>query len=300
MSTHDLFARTEAAIVVPVTTVWASPDAARDVDLPITQEVPRVERWMSALDVPLRLDLMGRVHTQALMGEAVQVVSEHNGWSEVRLPWQPTSQDPAGYPGWIPSAHIQPTSPSNDPLVVVQARLLFDDGLTQPLSIGTMLSSPEPFAVRLPDGSVVRLGEQSAQRIRPVAQLVAHYVNTLEVRQLAEQFLGVSYLWSGIAGWGADCSGLVHVAGRASGVMVPRDSVDQFTDASAETLTLDADQLRWFAHPAGHERAGRIRHVAFALPDNRILHSPRTGFAVEVISAEEEPYRSDVVRHRSD
>jgi gamma-D-glutamyl-L-lysine dipeptidyl-peptidase len=300
MSTYDPFISSDAVVSVPVTTVWASPEAARDVDSPITQPNPRIERWMSSLDLPLRLDLLGRVQTQALMGEAVHVVHDQDGWSEVRLPWQPTAQDPAGYPGWIPSAHLRPTIASGDPLVVVQGRLLFDEALSEPLSIGTVLPSPDPGSVRLPNGSVVGVSLQMAQRMHPLAQLLAHQVETDEVQLVAQQFLGLGYLWGGMSGWGADCSGLVHVSARASGIVVPRDSTDQFNDAKANTLGLDADLLRWYAHPAGHERAGQVRHVAFALPNNRILHAPRSGFSVEVISAAEEPYRSDVVTHRSD
>ncbi len=300
MSTYDPFVSSDAEVSVPVTTVWASPEAARDIDSPITQSNPRVERWMSSLDLPLRLDLLGRVQTQALMGEAVHVIHNRDGWSEVRLPWQPTAQDPAGYPGWIPSTHLRPTAGTADPRVVVQGRLVFDETLSEPLSIGTILSMPDQGSVRLPSGSVVHVSDQTAQQLRPLAHLMAHHVATEEVRALAQQFLGLSYLWGGMSGWGADCSGLVHVSARASGIVVPRDSTDQFNDAKANTLGLDADTLRWYAHPAGHERAGQVRHVAFALPGNRILHAPRSGFSVEVISAGEEPYRSDVVTHRSD
>jgi gamma-D-glutamyl-L-lysine dipeptidyl-peptidase len=300
MSTYDPFVSSDAVVSVPVTTVWASPEAARDIDSPITQSNSRVERWMSSLDLPLRLDLLGRVHTQALMGEAVHVLNEQDGWSEVRLPWQPTAQDKSGYPGWIPSAHLLPTSATADPLCVLQGRLLFDAVLHEPLSIGTILTMPDQGSVRLTTGNVVRVSDRMAQQIRPLKQLLAHQVETDAVRALAQQFLGLSYLWGGMSGWGADCSGLVHVSARASGVMISRDSTDQFNEAKANTLALDADLLRWYAHPAGHERAGQVRHVAFALPGNRILHAPRSGFSVEVISAGEEPYRSDVVTHRSD
>jgi gamma-D-glutamyl-L-lysine dipeptidyl-peptidase len=304
VSTFDPFVGAEAVISVPVSTVWSSAEASREVDTPITQDAPRVERWMSALDVPQRLDLMGRVHTQALMGESVIVLAERNGWSEVRLPWQPTSQDPAGYPGWIPSAHILPAVRSADRLVVVQSRLWFDESLSEPVSTGTILPSPDPMSLRLPDGKVVRLTSPSAlwsdgPDAQALLPLLSQAVDTWAIRQRAQQFLGVSYLWGGLSGWGVDCSGLVHICARSAGVMVARDSVDQFSAASAGTFELDPELLRWFAHPASHERAGRIRHVAFALSSDRLLHAPRSGFSVEVISANEEPYRSDLVTHRS-
>jgi gamma-D-glutamyl-L-lysine dipeptidyl-peptidase len=274
----------DSVVSVPVTTVWCEPSAARDVDSPIIQAVPRPERWMSALGIPERLDLLGRVNTQALMGEPVLVVGEHDGWSEVRLPWQPTSQDFRGYPGWIPSAHITPAKQTADPLVVLSTRLCYDAASRQTISVGSALRLIDADSMRTPDGKVIKL--TATPRIDPLT--------------LAMTFLGVSYLWGGLSGWGVDCSGLVHVTARAGGIMIDRDSVDQFANAQAGTIPIDPDELRWFAHPATHERAGRIRHVAFALQDNRILHAPRTGFSVEVIDASEQPYASDVVTHRSD
>jgi gamma-D-glutamyl-L-lysine dipeptidyl-peptidase len=305
MSTYDPFVAGEAVVAVPVTTVWAEPDAPRDIDKPITQDVPRIERWMSALDVAHRLDLQGRVNTQALMGESVIVVAERNGWSEVRLPWQPTSLDTQGFPGWIRSAHLLPSFDTSDRRVVVQSRLWFDEAFPEPVSIGSVLNSPDPLSIRLPNGTVISLTSprnlwsdgSDAQGLLP---LLAQAVDTDAVKQRAKQFLGVSYLWGGLSGWGVDCSGLVHIAARAAGVIVARDSVDQYQAAANGGFELEADELRWFSHPNSHERGGRIRHVAFAVPGNRLLHAPRSGFSVEIISATEEPYDADAVTHRSD
>jgi gamma-D-glutamyl-L-lysine dipeptidyl-peptidase len=282
MSAYDSWPTTDAVIAVPVTTVWASPEASRSIDESITQAVPRPERWVSSMGTPERLDLLGRVSTQALMGEPVLVVDEKSGWSEVRLPWQLTSQDEAGYPGWIPSAHIQSSVQSDDPLVCLQTRLRYNETSNEILSVGSVLRQVDPRHLRTPSGELVEWDQEPAG---------------ITVLAVASRFLGVSYLWGGMSGWGVDCSGLVHVSARACGVMIDRDSTDQFTSAVHDTLPIDPDGLRWFAHPAGHERAGRIRHVAFALPNNKILHAPRTGFSVEVIDVGESPYDADAVTH---
>ena len=98
--------RGNAIVGVPVTNVWISPDRPRDIDASIVHDVPEPNRWLARLDNASRLDLLDRLATQALFGEPVRVMRERNGWSEVRLPWQPTSTDESGYPGWIRSIHL--------------------------------------------------------------------------------------------------------------------------------------------------------------------------------------------------
>jgi gamma-D-glutamyl-L-lysine dipeptidyl-peptidase len=269
-------------IVVPVTTVWRGPDAPRSIDAPILQDQPRMERWVAALGIPERLDLLGRVQTQALLGEPVEVVGEAGEWSEVRLPWQPSRHDSAGYPGWIRSAHLAPRRTLGPP-VVMDDRLLYTDVLPAPVSAGSVLELVDEdtttHTLQLPNGTVIR-------RKRTLTNRTA--------QELAVPFLGVSYLWSGTSGWGVDCSGLVHICARAAGVLIPRDAADQFAHAEAGTLAIDPAALRWFVNAEGG-----IRHVGFTVPGDRMLHAPRTGFSVEVVELTEAPYAEDAVVPRA-
>ncbi|MBV8479937.1 MAG: C40 family peptidase, partial [Actinobacteria bacterium] len=50
---------------------------------------------------------------------------------------------------------------------------------------------------------------------------------------LARTFLGAPYEWGGLSAAGIDCSGLVHLAYRLAGRVVPRDSWQQ-EEAGAE------------------------------------------------------------------
>jgi cell wall-associated NlpC family hydrolase len=85
----------------------------------------------------------------------------------------------------------------------------------------------------------------------------------------ARSYLGTRYLWGGLTEAGIDCSGLVHMAYRRLGRLVPRDA-DQQEDAGEP---VDATQLRPGDLVTYGDPAARADHVAFWLGDGRILHS---------------------------
>jgi gamma-D-glutamyl-L-lysine dipeptidyl-peptidase len=125
-------------VVVAVTTLWVAPDRPRAVDAAAVDDEPDVLAWLAALDRHRedgesgagRLGLHGRVHTQLMAGEPVLVLDPSDGspasgpfegskaseaepvippgWVRVVCPWQPTSRDSRGYPGWLRRAHLIP------------------------------------------------------------------------------------------------------------------------------------------------------------------------------------------------
>jgi len=86
--------------------------------------------------------------------------------------------------------------------------------------------------------------------------------------EVARTYLGAPYEWGGMTERGIDCSGLVHMAYRRIGRVVPRDADQQ--EAAAERVDepdARAGDLVCFGEP------GQAHHIAFWLGDGRILHA---------------------------
>lgn len=115
--------------------------------------------------------------------------------------------------------------------------------------------------------------------------------NDADPTQEARAYLGSPYVWGGMTRRGIDCSGLVHMAFRATGRLVPRDADQQ--EEAAELV------------PENELRPGDLvtyggdyaDHIAFWVGDGRILHSTRRPGARGVVE-EEEPLELHARRRR--
>jgi cell wall-associated NlpC family hydrolase len=140
----------------------------------------------------------------------------------------------------------------------------------------TQLLRGEPVAVEETRGAWARIvtayaypGWTPASALEEgEGQFVVAYADPLEA---ARSFLGAPYEWGGLTRAGVDCSGLVHMAYRLAGRLVPRDSWQQ-EDAG------EPDPAGDLVSYGGPERAD---HVAFWLGEGRILHATgRDGLGV--------------------
>ena len=100
----------------------------------------------------------------------------------------------------------------------------------------------------------------------------------------ARAYLGAPYLWGGMTERGIDCSGLVHMAWRRLGWLVPRDAHQQ-EEAGERMAGPQYGDLAVY----GTERT---THVAFWLASGRILHAAGGRSVVE----EAEPASLQAIR----
>jgi cell wall-associated NlpC family hydrolase len=117
-------------------------------------------------------------------------------------------------------------------------------------------------------------GEPDAEWLRAAAADPVEQARTL---------LGTRYEWGGMTSAGIDCSGLVHMAFRACGRLVPRDADQQ--EEAGERLSeteLRPGDLVTYGPPEGAD------HIAFWVGEGRILHSTRRD-GVDGVVEEDEP-----------
>jgi cell wall-associated NlpC family hydrolase len=102
--------------------------------------------------------------------------------------------------------------------------------------------------------------------------------------EVARSYLGTPYLWGGLTDRGIDCSGLVHMAYRRLGRIVPRDA-DQQEDAAREVGEPEPGDLVTYGEPGSP-----ADHIAFWLGEGRILHSTGRQDGIGVVEEAEPDY----------
>ena len=236
--------------------------------------------WTDGLSDADRRQLAPRLLTQLLLGEPVEVVDEDGDWVKVVAPWQPSSLNSQGYPGWVRRAHVAaaPAIASHDVVVTARTATLYDDadliGVTGEASYATLLPLVEQadtaVGVHLPGARIGWL-DASACLVRTTP---AHRDPTTVTRDdlltEARRFTDLGYLWGGTSAFGLDCSGLVHITYRRLGGIVPRDAHDQASAAfRLPRPEAQPGDLYFF------QRDGKsIHHVAIALDEpNHVLHA---------------------------
>lgn len=274
---------------VSVATVWASPSAPRAIDRPALENPVRMNAWSRVLTTAARLGLVGRIETQALLGEPVRVLARRGSWTRIAVVDQPTPIDRLGYPGWVPTRQLSSSASFggllSGPIAVVTASTALLRGAPRQLelSFGTRLpvmgrsggdvlvGTPLAATARLP-GAAVRVYRSPAAIPTPTGeQLVA----------TARLFLGERYLWGGTSAYGFDCSGFVNLIYRAHGIVIPRDADAQALAGRPVTRrALEPGDLVFFATDPP-SRA--ITHVAMYIGGGKIIESPNSSSSVHII-----------------
>jgi len=271
-------------VAVGVSNLWRSPEVLSALDEPMQRRSPDIAGWTDTLGRPEREGLVGRLDTQLLLGEPVLVVGESGPFSQVRALWQPSSQAPLGYPGWVRTDHLAAAADRGPDGVTVGvaarevAATVETSGQRIELSYGTVLwladggrpSGDGLVTVALPGGRLAHVPAGAVRRHEAIYDPGALVAS-------ARTFLGLGYVWGGLSSWGTDCSGLVHLTHRLHGWVVPRDADDQHLVCSP-TEDPRAGDLYFFSR-----EGSSVHHVGYVTENRRLLHAPGTGNGVEEV-----------------
>lgn len=220
--------------------------------------------------------------TQALLGDPVLAVDGDGSWV--------LGQVPDGYQGYMRRADLVPAPAARaDTWATVVAReaaiRLVDDpsssgmeiylGTSLKLANGEAVSQVDKeVAVCLPDGKRGYIASD-AVAVEPALPGQAKLAAT--ALGYALLLLGAPYLWGGVTWAGVDCSGLVYVAYRTAGLLLPRDADQQYAHSQPVTGLPSPGELAFFAT----EEPGLASHVGLYLGQDRFVHaSSRLGGVV--------------------
>ncbi|SEB52349.1 C40 family peptidase [Paenibacillus sp. GP183] len=281
------------AAAVSVATVWTKPESPRSLDEPALKHPAEIREWRRRMTVKDKVDLSeaNRVQTQILYGTSVLVVEEQEDWIKVLIPQQGTRKEALGYPGWVPRCQLvnETEAPAGSKMaeVISGHAWLYRSPSEHLIELSFLTSLPvleeteEWVKVQTPEG-IAYLKADEVRLIEAPSALksIEGHIGRGIVEQ-GKRFLNLPYLWGGMSSFGYDCSGFAYSMHRFAGISIPRDTSDQaIQGALIEKEQLEPGDLLFFAHEEGK---GAIHHVGIYAGDQRMIHSPESIKAIEIV-----------------
>ena len=296
----------KAVVNVQVTNLWKSPNKNRVVDRPSITSPTDIGKWAKSMSISQKLWLVGKTDTQALYGQEVVILKSSGNWHEVAVIDQYTPRNKAGYPGWVPKSHVTEltTDYKDCHIAIVDTNIatLYDEpkkaNKYMDISYTTILpvigEKGEWLHVQTPANGVKYLRKQDAKVVENFAAIPKP--TQKDIVDSAKMFLGLPYVWSGISGFGFDCSGLIHSVYKNHGIMIPRDSFVQAVNGTPVTSkNMQPGDLMFFAYNQGK---GKVFHVSMYIGNGKMIHAPNSSRSVEIISIDTHPYKANYAGSR--
>ena len=193
------------------------------------------------------------LRTQLLFGEDFTIYEDKHGWV-----WGQAAAD--GYVGFARAEAFGAQPPATHRVIARSTPLLSAPDVKK--GARDMLPMNAKVAVAEDDGRFLQLTNGAYVFAGHLAPLDAPAPDWVSV---AEQFVGVPYLWGGKTAAGLDCSGLMQTALDAGGIQTPRDT-DMMEVALGTAIAQDSERKRgdlifWKGHVGVMLDATRMIHA---------------------------------------
>jgi len=229
--------------------------------------------------------------TQALYNEVLAFRGENKDWYQVEAIEQKEFSHEKrwqGYPGWIRKQNASFTSsiPKYNIVVIAPAARVLKAATNSAevlivVSLGTKFQEVDQWAgfykVILADQTT---GWISQKQVARIDEIEGPGSKRRKIISEAMFFVGKPYLWGGRSIFSVDCSGMVNLIYRASGVDIPRDAHEQWMMSRQVTFKeLQPGDLIFLSKK---DDFGTIGHVMLFLGNDAFIEAPGTGKTVRV------------------
>jgi gamma-D-glutamyl-L-lysine dipeptidyl-peptidase len=217
----------------------------------------RILNILPVVPVRKKPDHRSELVSQVLFGETATILKNKSGWQRIKMDFD-------NYTGWI----------EYDPLHFIQMTGVKDHVtiLAEPLIQIKM----DHYPVLLPAGSELPVShKQTNFTLSGHAFALTRMLDKpiIDAGTVALKFMHAPYLWGGRTVFGTDCSGLVQLVYKITGMNLPRDAKDQAMSGQLISINSDAqpDDLFFFG-----KQADKITHVGIYLGNNKIIHASKS------------------------
>ena len=216
--------------------------------------------------VPIRTEPSHKseMATQLLFGELFEITEKAEEWVRVKLIYDK-------YEGWINSKQYMP-------LYNETFEKLHDFGCTFTLDlVQVLINETKNYMIPVVLGSSLPFVVNNSFYIDDHKYSFDGHVRTNKepvtpekIVENAYMYLDAPYMWGGRSPFGIDCSGLVQMTYKLSGIKLLRDAHQQATQGTTVNFLSEASQgdLAFFDNDEG-----TIIHVGIILSNNQIIHS---------------------------